>query len=134
MMIAPVYYNRLTHLVENKARVRGRGGAVDPLTQEPTKGRKNGGGIRLGEMEVQAILAQGANDVLEDRLFGTSPFMAPIEESTGSFLYDTVPPREFAKDNVDQGPAVSHLRMPYGTKLLFQEMQALGIRPVMIHD
>lgn len=131
VMIAPVYYNRLHHLVENKARVRGVGGRIDPLTQQPAKGRKNGGGIRLGEMEVHAILAQGANEVLEDRLYDSSPFMAPIEESTGTFLYDTVPPREFSKDNVDQGHSVNHVRMPYSTKLLFQEMQALGIRAVM---
>ena len=131
VLIAPVYYNRLTHLVENKARVRGMGGRVDPLTQQPARGRKSGGGLKMGEMEVHAILAQGANDVLEDRLYGTSSFVATVEKSTGSFLYDTVPPREFAKDTLDPGPAVNHVRMPYSTKLLFQEMEALGIHPVI---
>ena len=127
VLIAPVYYNRLVHLVENKARVRGRGGSIDPLTQQPAKGRKNGGGIRLGEMEAHAILAQGANDVLKDRLTDTASFLATIDEESGTFLYDTIPAREFTKDNVDAGPSVREVRMPHATKLMFQEMEALGV-------
>ena len=131
VLIAPVYYNRLTHLVENKARVRGHGGSMDPLTQQPAKGRKNGGGIRLGEMEVHAILAQGANDVLKDRLSNAASFVATIDKDSGSLLYDTIPAREFSRNNTDHGPRVKEVRMPYGTKLLMQEMQALGIRMVV---
>lgn len=131
ILIAPVYYNRLNHIVANKARVRGHGGSLDPLTQQPAKGRKNGGGVRFGEMEYHATISQGANEVLKDRT-GVASFMASIEEESGTFMYDTIPAREFSKDNTDEGPSgISNVRMPYGTKLLFQEMEALGIRPMM---
>lgn len=40
-----VYYQRLRHLVMDKAQVRARG-KVDRMTNQPVKGRKNKGGIR----------------------------------------------------------------------------------------
>ena len=43
-----VYYQRLRHMVSDKSQVRGTG-PVHPLTQQPVKGRKRHGGIRLGE-------------------------------------------------------------------------------------
>ncbi|KAJ1675227.1 hypothetical protein EV182_001684, partial [Spiromyces aspiralis] len=48
--IGVVYYQRLRHMVNDKYQVRTTG-PVDPLTMQPIKGRKRGGGIRLGEME-----------------------------------------------------------------------------------
>ena len=47
--IGLVYYQRLRHMVHDKSQARSTG-PVDILTQQPLKGRKKGGGIRMGEM------------------------------------------------------------------------------------
>ncbi len=62
-----VFYQRLRHMVSDKYQVRATG-QVNQLTRQPIKGRKKGGGIRLGEMERDALLSHGAAFLLHDRL------------------------------------------------------------------
>jgi len=65
--IGLVYYQRLRHMVSDKHQCRAIG-PVNQMTKQPIKGRKAGGGIRLGEMERDALLAHGCSFVLNDRL------------------------------------------------------------------
>ena len=97
IFIAPCWYQRLTHLATEKCYARGANGPIDQVTRQPTKGRKKGGGIRIGEMEKDVLLSAGAVHVLQDKA-----------ESIG---HDT-----------HQG-----VQIPHATKLLFQELQAMGI-------
>ena len=60
-------------MVSDKFQVRSTG-PINPLTRQPIKGRKLGGGIRLGEMERDALLAHGAAYVLHDRLHTCSDY------------------------------------------------------------
>ena len=62
-----VYYQRLRHMVSDKHQVRARG-PINPLTRQPIHGRKVHGGIRLGEMERDALLAHGCAFLVQDRL------------------------------------------------------------------
>lgn len=45
---------------------------MNAVTKQPVKGRKVGGGIRLGEMERDSLLAHGCSFLLHDRLFRCS--------------------------------------------------------------
>lgn len=71
IFIGIVYYQRLRHMVSDKSQVRAIG-PVNSLTRQPIKGRKRHGGIRLGEMERDALLAHGSSFILLDRLMNCS--------------------------------------------------------------
>lgn len=84
--IGVVYYQRLRHMVNDKFQVRTTG-PVTPLTGQPIKGRAKGGGIRVGEMERDALLAHGTAFLLQDRLMNCSDYTkASICKACGSFL------------------------------------------------
>eukprot|EP00440_Ansanella_granifera_P072018 gb/GFBE01078154.1/.p1 GENE.gb/GFBE01078154.1/~~gb/GFBE01078154.1/.p1 ORF type:complete len:1293 (+),score=239.12 gb/GFBE01078154.1/:1-3879(+) len=86
IFVGIVYYQRLRHLVMDKAQVRNRG-RVDRLTNQPVKGRKNHGGIRFGEMERDSLLAHGTSFLLHDRLMRSSDYdVAYVCPRCGSVL------------------------------------------------
>ncbi len=86
VFIGAVYYQRLRHMVADKVQVRTTG-PVAALTGQPVKGRRRGGGIRVGEMERDALLAHGAAFLLQDRLLNCSDYTrAWACRQCGSFL------------------------------------------------
>lgn len=84
--IGLVYYQRLRHMVNDKFQVRTTGPVVQ-LTGQPIKGRKKGGGIRIGEMERDSLLAHGTAYLLQDRLLNCSDYTKSwICKACGTFL------------------------------------------------
>jgi DNA-directed RNA polymerase beta subunit len=62
-------YNRyyvLGHRVEEKIRAVGKSSKISRITGQVIKGRKNEGGLRIGIMEKDAILAHGGYNILND--------------------------------------------------------------------
>lgn len=86
IFIGVVHYQRLRHMVNDKFQVRTTG-PVNNLTGQPVKGRAKGGGIRVGEMERDSLIAHGAAFILQDRLMNCSDAQrAWICRGCGSFL------------------------------------------------
>ncbi|KAL8830982.1 MAG: hypothetical protein Q9191_001131 [Dirinaria sp. TL-2023a] len=84
-----VFYQRLRHMVNDKFQVRTTG-PITQLTGQPIKGRSKGGGIRVGEMERDALLAHGCAFLLQDRLMNCSDYCRQwVCRICGSFLSTT---------------------------------------------
>jgi DNA-directed RNA polymerase subunit beta len=62
-----MYMLKLHHMVEDKIHMRSTG-PYSLITQQPLGGRAQGGGQRLGEMEVWALEGYGAAHTLREML------------------------------------------------------------------
>ncbi|KAL9113604.1 MAG: hypothetical protein Q9227_002342 [Pyrenula ochraceoflavens] len=100
-----VFYQRLRHMVNDKFQVRTTG-PVNQQTGQPVKGRAKGGGIRVGEMERDSLLAHGTAYLLQDRLMNCSDEQkAWICKACGSFLSTQSTVTGFTMNRVGRGGA-----------------------------
>jgi len=60
------YICKLCHMVKDKIIARNAGTCYNLTTMQPQKGRSVGGGQRLGEMEVSALVGYGAQATLQE--------------------------------------------------------------------
>jgi len=105
--IGVVYYQRLRHMVNDKFQVRTTG-PINAMTGQPIKGRKKGGGIRVGEMERDALIAHGTAFLLQDRLMNCSDYTkAALCRGCGSFLSTAPTVNEFARKRDKGGKDVT---------------------------
>lgn len=118
----PVYYQKLKHMVVDKMHARARGMRMQ-LTRQPTEGRAKEGGLRVGEMERDCLVAYGASNLLIERLMLSSDACSPtICRKCGLFCGHP----DWCKF-CQTGEFATLVRMPYACKLLFQEMQSMNV-------
>ncbi len=111
-----MYMLKLIHLVDDKIHARSTG-SYSLITQQPLGGKAKFGGQRLGEMEVWAIEAYGAANVLQEMLTVKS---------------DDVSGRERAYASITKGQNISEPGIPESFRVLVREMRSLclNIYPV----
>ena len=63
----PNYYQATRHMVSQKVQGTGLEGPINGINRQRIPGRGKGGGIRLGEMERDALLEHGAHALLRER-------------------------------------------------------------------
>ncbi|KAG4082180.1 beta and beta-prime subunits of DNA dependent RNA-polymerase [Neocallimastix lanati (nom. inval.)] len=59
------YYTALQHQVQEKMFYRTTGN-VNSISKQPTEGKSRNGGLRIGEMEKDALVAHGTNAIIQD--------------------------------------------------------------------
>jgi DNA-directed RNA polymerase II subunit RPB2 len=155
IFIGPTYYLRLKHMVKDKINYRAKGPNT-ALTRQPVQGRSNDGGLRIGEMEKDAIIAHGASKFLNDSFMkrsdeyymavcNISGCVAVYNPSLNLFLSPFVDGPLVFKEGVDNkslhlnnvsrfGRNFSILRIPYALKLLIQELLAMNIQMRLITE
>ena len=97
------------------------------LTKQPAGGRARDGGLRIGEMERDAILAHGCSLFLkESYMERADEYQIYICQHTG--LISFVNPQKDIYNNLNKNNLSDYCKIliPYAMKLLIQELLAFG--------
>jgi hypothetical protein len=152
VFIGPVYGMRLKHMVEDKWNSRAEG-RREQKTHQPTGGRGAQGGLRIGEMERDALAGHGISLFLKESLMeradktafricngcGTVPifnekqklFICSLCDGPVKYVGSTSATLEALPTVHKSMATTSIVEMPYATKLLGDELQTylnMGLR------
>jgi DNA-directed RNA polymerase subunit beta len=109
--VGQIYMLKLHHLVEDKIHARSTG-PYSLITQQPLGGKAQFGGQRFGEMEVWALEAYGAANILQELLTVKS---------------DDVLGRVQTYEAIVKGEDIQPPRVPESFKVLIKELRSLGL-------
>ncbi len=109
--VGVIYIMKLSHLVEDKIHARSIG-PYSLITQQPLGGKAQFGGQRFGEMEVWALEAYGAANVLQEILTVKS---------------DDVHGRAKVYEAIVKGENLPEPNIPESFNVLVRELQGLGL-------
>ncbi|XP_060177518.1 DNA-directed RNA polymerase III subunit 2-like [Lycium barbarum] len=129
IFMGPIYYQKLKHMVIDKMHARGSGPRV-MMTRQPTEGRSRNGGLRVGEMERDCLIAYGASMLIYERLMISSdPFEVQVCRKCGLLGYYNYKLKSGFCSMCKNGENMSTMKLPYACKLLIQELQSMNIVP-----
>ena len=109
--IGYIYMLKLSHLVDDKIHARSTG-PYSLITQQPLGGKAQFGGQRFGEMEVWALEAYGASNILREMLTVKS---------------DDVIGRNKTYEAIVKGQNLPEPGIPESFNVLVRELQGLGL-------
>ncbi len=129
--IGNIYYQKLDHLVSNKIYARSKG-PVTLLTKQPTEGKSKMGGLRLGEMEKDCLIAHGASLLLKERFDSDKTFIPICKDCGMDAIYDRIKNKKYC--SVCGGTKIIDVEMSYAFKLLLDELKSMLIYPKVVVD
>ena len=155
IFMGPTYYMRLKHMVKDKVNYRALGPRT-ALTRQPVSGRANDGGLRIGEMERDAVIGHGISAFLRESMMergdkyymavcnntgmvavynpAKNLFMSPMADGPIKFV-GSLESQTMRVENVTQfGRDFSIICVPYSLKLLVQELQTINVQMRLITE
>jgi len=143
VFMGPLYFMRLKHLTQDKQNSRGAG-RKEIRTHQPTGGRGNEGGMRIGEMERDTLISHGVTSFLQESMMkrsdgssfwicdgcGTVPiyneaqklFLCPLCDGPLTYQGTTADTIGLVLPVKKSRATFSKIEIPYSLKLLDQEM------------
>lgn len=120
----PVYYQKLKHMVWDKIHARAQGG-LTTVARQPKEGRQVGGGLRVGVQEKECLLANGLAFTTKDRLCENSDeYKTHVCDICGLLVANSENGCPVCQNN-----EISKIKIPYGAKLITQELMGMNIVP-----
>lgn len=138
--IGPSHEHRLRQMVKDKIATR-ETGPVTPLCGQPVEGRSRYGGLRVGEMERDCLIAHGASAVILDRMMEQSDdSIGAVCKKCGLLAIANRARMPHASVetsgpwclNCETGEHVRTVRFPKAWKVLMQEMMSMNVRPSLV--
>jgi DNA-directed RNA polymerase subunit beta len=111
-VVGVMYMNKLNHMVADKIHARSTG-PYTMVTQQPLGGKAQNGGQRFGEMEVWALEAYGASNILQEML---------------TIKSDDVYGRSKAYESIIKKTEIVGPKVPESFNVLVKELQGLGLK------
>jgi DNA-directed RNA polymerase subunit beta len=115
-VVGNMYMLKLTHMVTDKIHARSTG-PYTMVTQQPLGGKAQNGGQRFGEMEVWALEAYGASNILQEML---------------TIKSDDVYGRSKAYESIIKQTEIVGPKVPESFNVLVKELQGLGLKVDLI--
>jgi DNA-directed RNA polymerase II subunit RPB2 len=129
IFIGPTHYYRLKHLVDDKIHSRSTG-PYQLLTRQPAEGRARDGGLRLGEMERDCLLAHGTTLFLKERFFDNSDkFLVYVCQDCGIIAIANPEENKYKCTYCKASRNFKQVQIPYASKLLIHELMSMCILP-----
>ncbi len=116
--VGVMYMIKLDHMVVDKIHARSTG-PYTMVTQQPLGGKAQNGGQRFGEMEVWALEAYGASNILQEML---------------TIKSDDVYGRSKAYESIIKQTAIIGPKVPESFNVLVKELQGLGLKVDLINS
>jgi DNA-directed RNA polymerase II subunit RPB2 len=134
VFIGPVFYQRLKHMVNDKAHSRSNGPMVN-LTRQPAEGRSRDGGLRFGEMERDCMVSHGAARFTRGRMYDASDkYSVFICKKCGLIASYNDQLHIHHCRVCDNRADFAYVEIPYACKLLFQELNTMNIAPRLMTE
>ena len=134
VFMGPVFYQRLKHMVNDKAHSRSIGPMVN-LTRQPAEGRSRDGGLRFGEMEKDAMVSHGAARFTRGRMYDASDkYSVHVCKKCGLVAAYNDEMQIHHCRVCDNRTDFAYVEIPYACKLLCQELNTMNIAPRFITD